>query len=109
MFDLAGKTMMPGFIDPHLHPVQAASMLMPRYATPFDWKFPWGDAAAVRGHDPFVATLAGSAAVFSASPETLIVWGYLQPITAICTGGSSASSRQPGPSSSGPIPRMSST
>lgn len=42
MNDLKGKTMMPGFIDPHLHPILGAIVLNTKFASPFDWNFPWG-------------------------------------------------------------------
>ena len=78
-YDLKGKTLMPGFIDPHLHPVQGASMLMPKYATPFDWKFPWGNAPAVRGHDAFLEKIRSYSASLPTASEPLVVWGYLAP------------------------------
>ncbi len=55
MNDLKGKTMMPGFIDPHLHPILGAIVLNTQFASPFDWNFPWGKMKAVRGHDAFIA------------------------------------------------------
>ena len=77
--DLEGKTLMPGFVDPHLHPVQGAAMIMPKYATPFDWKFPWGDAKAVRGHDAFIAKVKEYEKSLADPKEPLIIWGYLEP------------------------------
>lgn len=77
--DLAGRTMMPGFIDPHNHPVQASSMLMPKFVTPFDWKFPWGDAPAVRGADAFMAKVKSNEAALTDPKEPLVIWGYLKP------------------------------
>ncbi len=79
MNDLKGKTMMPGFIDPHNHPIQAASMIMPKFATPFDWKFPWGDAKAVRGQRAFLDKLYEYEKELKDPNEFLIVWGYLEP------------------------------
>lgn len=54
MNDLNGKTMMPGFIDPHLHPILGAIVLNTQFASPFDWNFPWGKMKAVKGHDAFI-------------------------------------------------------
>ena len=79
LVDLEGKTLLPGFIDPHLHPVQGAAMIMPVYVTPFDWKFPWGDAKAVRGHDAFVAKVVEHEKALKKPKEPLIIWGYLKP------------------------------
>jgi len=78
LFNLGGKTLMPGFIDAHMHPVQAASMLAPQFITPFDWKFSWGDAKAVRGSAEFMAKLKASEAA-TADGAPLVVWGYLKP------------------------------
>ena len=39
-FDLDGKTLLPGFIEPHLHPSLAAIMLRNEIIAPYDWKLP---------------------------------------------------------------------
>ena len=39
-FDLKGACLMPGFIDPHLHPSMAAVLLTTDFITPFDWNLP---------------------------------------------------------------------
>lgn len=77
--DLKGKTLMPGFIDAHLHPLQGASMLMPRYVTPFDWSFPWGDAPAVRGQKAFLDRVKSHSDGLDDPAEPLVVWGHLKP------------------------------
>ncbi len=55
LVDLQGKTLMPGFIDPHLHPTLGAVILNTRFGSPFDWSFPWGEAKAVRRNQAFLA------------------------------------------------------
>jgi len=45
-FNLEGKTMMPGFIEPHLHPSIAAIMLPTDTIAPHEWKKPDGIARA---------------------------------------------------------------
>lgn len=77
--DLKGKTLMPGFIDAHMHPLQSASMLMPKYVTPFDWSFPWGDAPAVRGQQAFLDRVEANSKALDDPSEPLVVWGYLTP------------------------------
>ncbi len=79
MNDLKGKTMMPGFIDPHLHPILGSVVLNTKFATPFDWVFPWGKVNAVRGHDAFIAKVKEYNAALKNPAELLIVWGYMQP------------------------------
>ena len=46
-FDLKGACVMPGFIDPHIHPSMAAVLLTTDFITPFDWKLP--DRPPVKG------------------------------------------------------------
>ncbi len=79
MNDLQGKTMMPGFIDPHLHPILGAIVLNTQFASPFDWNFPWGKMTAVRGHDAFIAKVKEYDAAMKNPTEQLIVWGYMEP------------------------------
>lgn len=79
MVELVGKTLMPGFIDPHLHPILGSIILNRNFATPFDWNFPWGKVNAVRGHDAFIAKVKTYAAALSDPTEQLIVWGYMEP------------------------------
>ena len=50
-----------------------------KFATPFDWKFPWGDAKAVRGHDAFIAKVKDYNISIKDPEEPLTVWGYLEP------------------------------
>ena len=40
MVDLQGKTMMPGFIEPHVHPFIAAVILPNEIIAPYDWILP---------------------------------------------------------------------
>ena len=79
MNDLKGKTMMPGFIDPHLHPILGAIVLNTQFATPFDWNFPWGKMTAVRGHEAFIDKVKEYDAAMKDPTAQLIVWGYMEP------------------------------
>src|SRR5271169_4544008 len=36
-----GKVIMPGFIDPHLHPMLGATMLHADVVAAFEWRLPW--------------------------------------------------------------------
>lgn len=45
--DLKGNCVMPGFIDPHIHPSMAAVLLSTNFITPFDWNLP--DRPQVKG------------------------------------------------------------
>ncbi len=79
LVDLQGKTLMPGFIDPHLHPILGAIILNTRFASPFDWVFPWGEANAVRGNETFLAKVKAYSDTLRDPAEPLVVWGYMEP------------------------------
>ena len=38
--DFADKVLMPGLIDPHLHPLMAAVLLPMKFITAMEWAFP---------------------------------------------------------------------
>ncbi|MDE2561728.1 MAG: amidohydrolase family protein [Sphingomonadales bacterium] len=70
----AGKTVFPGLIDPHIHPMQSAVMLNVPFIAPDDWVLP-------RGTYPGVRTPAGyrerlRALLASDASRPLITWGY---------------------------------
>ena len=79
LVDLQGKTLMPGFIDPHLHPILGSVILNTKFASPFDWTFPWGEAKAVRGNQAFMAKVIAYSKELSNPTEPLVVWGYMEP------------------------------
>lgn len=79
LVDLQGKTLMPGFIDPHLHPILGSLILKAKFASPFDWSFPWGDAKAVRGGEAFIAQVKDYDAALADAGEPLLMWGWLEP------------------------------
>ena len=47
--NLEGNTLLPGFIEPHLHPSLAAIMLQNEIIAPYDWKLPSGVKKGVQG------------------------------------------------------------
>ena len=47
--------LMPGFIDPHLHPTLGALLLPCPFITAMEWKLPDRTCAAVRGRDAYLA------------------------------------------------------
>ncbi len=79
MNDLKGKIMMPGFIDPHLHPILGSVVLNTKFATPFDWNFSWGTIKAIRGHDAFISKVKEYANEIKDPTAQLVVWGYMEP------------------------------
>jgi predicted amidohydrolase YtcJ len=79
MVNLKGKTLMPGLIDPHLHPNLGAMILNTKFATPFDWTFPWGNVKAIRGHEAFIAKVKEYESSLKDPKEPLVVWGFMEP------------------------------
>ncbi len=76
--DLQGKTMLPGFIEPHVHPSIAALILSGDIIAPHDWNVPEGLKKGVEGHDAYIARLKQSIEQRGEKGEVLFVWGYHQ-------------------------------
>ena len=53
----ADQVLMPGFIDPHLHPMMASVLLPMEFITPEDWHLPRGDFPGVRTPEGYLARL----------------------------------------------------
>ena len=58
--DLEGKTMTPGFIEPHLHPSLAAIMLQNEIIAPYDWQIPSGLKKGVQTADGYLERVRSS-------------------------------------------------
>ena len=71
---LARHIAMPGLIDPHLHPIQAAVMLNIPFIAPDDWKLPSGFSPGVRDQAGYRQRLAQTIAASSGDP--VITWGW---------------------------------
>jgi predicted amidohydrolase YtcJ len=74
----ADKVVLPGFIDPHIHPSLAAMVLPLHIVSAMEWLTPRGRTRAVRGHEAFIARLRELDAE-EAPGEWLLVWGYHRP------------------------------
>lgn len=72
------KVLMPGFIDPHLHPDIAGFLLPMHFVTPTDWELPWGSFKGVRGQTAYLARLQEIDASLPTPDEPLFSWGYHQ-------------------------------
>lgn len=70
------KVLLPGLIDPHLHPTMAAILLPMHFVTAMRWSFPWGTVEPVHGHDNFVRRLREIDAQLDDPHEPLFSWGY---------------------------------
>ncbi len=76
--DLKGKTMMPGFVEPHVHPSIAAILLGGDIVAPHDWDVPDGLKKGVEGHDAYLARLQESIDKNGKEGKVLFIWGYHQ-------------------------------
>jgi len=50
IIDLQGNTVLPGFIDPHVHPSIAAPILPAEIVSAVEWNIPDGKSIAVKDH-----------------------------------------------------------
>ena len=79
MNDLQGKTMLPGFIDPHIHPSIAASILPVEIVSAMEWNTPNGKSIVVKDHDSFINRLKELDKSYTEPDKVLFAWGYFKP------------------------------
>ncbi len=72
------KVLLPGFIDPHLHPSLAAVLLPMHFITAMEWKLPDRVVPPVRGHNAYFDRLQEIESSLSDPGEPLMTWGYHQ-------------------------------
>lgn len=72
----ADKVLMPGFIDPHLHPSMAAMLMPMHFITALEWRLPDRMAPAVQGHEEYLAALRSAETAMLDPTEPLITWGF---------------------------------
>lgn len=68
------QVIMPGLIDPHLHPLMAAVLLPMQFITALEWRFPWETVPATETPGAYRARLATYAAKGGDAP--FFTWGY---------------------------------
>ena len=71
----ADKVLMPGFIDPHLHPSMAALLLPMHFITALEWRLPDRTVRGVLGQDAYLEELRRIEATLGPD-EPLFTWGY---------------------------------
>jgi len=72
--DFSDSFVMPGLIDPHLHPVMSAVLLPMQFITALEWHFPWEEVPATTSPESYVAKLKEHAGNDGDSP--FFTWGY---------------------------------
>ncbi|MFD1314900.1 amidohydrolase [Namhaeicola litoreus] len=77
-FDLDGKVLLPGFIEPHLHPSIAAIMLPNVTIAPHDWNKPDGVSKAAKTPEEYRKRLAEAINKNTKTDEMFFIWGYHQ-------------------------------
>lgn len=71
------KVIMPGFVEPHLHPSLAAITLQMNIVAAMEWPTSNGSSVAVRGHDNFLTRMRELNE--SVDDDWLMTWGYHAP------------------------------
>ncbi|MFT5562656.1 MAG: putative amidohydrolase YtcJ [Litorivivens sp.] len=71
----AEHILMPGLIDPHLHPMMAAVLLPMQFITALEWKFPWETVPATTSPADYRRKLEENHAALSEG-EAFFSWGY---------------------------------
>ncbi|MFT5484142.1 MAG: putative amidohydrolase YtcJ, partial [Halieaceae bacterium] len=75
---LAGKVIMPGFIDNHLHPALAGLLLPSQFITPWAWDLPNQIVEGVQGRNNYLDRLRVLHESMTDPEEFLVTWGYHQ-------------------------------
>lgn len=76
--DFNDKILLPGLIEPHIHPFMGAAMMMCDLILAFEWRLPWGTVKPTRGKDAYIAELQRLERSKSDPAEPMVTWGYHQ-------------------------------
>jgi predicted amidohydrolase YtcJ len=76
-FDLDGRTMLPGFIEPHAHPVSIAAFILANdIVAPHPWTMPQRTYPGVSGKDNYLKAVADIVDGNNDKARTVSIWGY---------------------------------
>ncbi|AUC16287.1 metal-dependent hydrolase [Tenacibaculum sp. SZ-18] len=75
---LGRNTLMPGFIEPHVHPSLAATMLPNEIMAPYDWVLPGEVKKGIDGHDNYIKRLKEVVSKKGNKDQFFFIWGYHQ-------------------------------
>jgi len=78
LIDLAGKTLLPGLIDPHLHPMLATILIQTEIIAYNDWDLPTGFFPGVLDQAGYLERLDAAVAAHATTATPIISWGYHQ-------------------------------
>ena len=75
--DLRGKTMMPGFIEPHAHPVSIGGFILANdIVSPHEWKMPHKTFPGVSGKENYLKAVKAIIDAKEDKTKTVMIWGY---------------------------------
>ncbi len=75
--DLQGKTMMPGFIEPHAHPVSIGAFILANdIVAPHEWRMPHKTYPGVSGRDNYLKAVKAIIDSKKDRTKTVLIWGY---------------------------------
>ena len=75
--DLKGKTMMPGFIEPHAHPVGIGAIILANdIVAPHEWKMPHKTYPGVSGKENYLKAVKEIIDSKKDKSKTVLIWGY---------------------------------
>lgn len=75
--DLQGKTMMPGFIEPHAHPVSIGAFLLAHdIVAPHEWRMPHKTYPGVSGKENYLNAVKDIIDSKEDKSKTVLIWGY---------------------------------
>jgi len=76
--DLEGQTMMPGFIEPHVHPAIAGIVLANEIIAPYNWETPDGTAYGVQNETGWRERAAEAIRANAVDEKMFLIWGFTQ-------------------------------
>ena len=76
--DLKGKSLLPGFIDAHVHPLLATLLIQTKIIAFNDWSLPHGEFPGARTEETYLQQLDEAVANYNKPKEPFITWGFHQ-------------------------------
>ena len=75
--DLAGTTMMPGFIEPHAHPVSIGGFILANdIVAPHEWRMPHKTYPVISGKENYLKAVKDIIDSKKDRTKTVMIWGY---------------------------------
>jgi len=76
-FNLKGRTLLPGFIDPHAHPASIGAFILSHdIIAAHDWKLPHKTYPGVSGHGNYLQAIKTLINEKKDPSQSVVIWGY---------------------------------